>query len=140
MAVDRQQEDIQFQRRGARSLHGLGVFDPRVARADAVDAGDRRDARRGRALHELQELALVGVAEVTFEVLAGIAVALHPVQRGRLAENLLFEDRLQHHGSRALTDAPLDVLYAGRIGRAADDDGTRKFESEVFRFHETIPV
>ena len=74
------------------------------------------------------------------QLMLAIAVALHPVQRGRLAENLLFEDRLQHHGARALTDAPLDVLYAGRIGRAADDDGTRKFESEVFRFHETIPV
>ena len=135
-AVGRKQEDVQFQRRSPGGLHRRRIVDPRIARTHAVDAPDHRNARLRGIGDELQQLGLVGVAQVAFEILARIAVTLHLVQRSRLAVDLLLEDRLQHHGSRTRTDARLDMGEGRRIGRTAHDHGTRQFQPQIFGFHD----
>ena len=137
VTVGRLQEDVQLQRRGAGLLHRDGIVGPRFGRSDAVDAGDDGHARRARIGDKFEEFTLVGIADITFEVLARIAHALlRRIVEGRgMADDLLLEDRLEDHGARTVAHALFDVGHRGRIGRTADHDGTRKVESEVFCFH-----
>ena len=134
-AICRKQEDVQLQRRSAGLLHGRGIFDPHIARAGAVDAADDGNARLGGIGNQLQQLRLIGFAQITFEVFPGIAVTFHTVERGGLTVNLLLENRLQHHGARAVADTLLDIADRRGIGRTADYDGAGKVQPEIFRFH-----
>ena len=134
VTVRGQQEDIQLEGRSA-GLHRRGVVDPRLARADAVDASDDGHPHDGGILDQLQQFGLVGVTQIAFEVLAGIPVSLHLVQRGGLTVDLLLEDRLQYDGARPVAYALLDMSLVRRVGRTAHNDRTREFESQVFGFH-----
>ena len=90
--ICRKQEDIQLQCRSAGLLHGRGIFDPRVARAGAVDAADDGNARLGGIGNQLQQLRLIGFTQIAFEVFPGVAVTFHTVERGGLTVNLLLEN------------------------------------------------
>ena len=138
VAVGRLQEDVQFQGCGPRSLHGHGVVRPSVIRRDAVDAGDDGYPCRTGIGDEFEQLTLIRIAEVTFEVFTRIAHALRRiVQRGGMTDDLLLEDGFQDDSARAVRYALSDIGHSRRIGRTADHDGTRKVESEVFCFHIT---
>ena len=122
----------QFHRNGDLHRSGLLAHDLGIALFELYGIG--MPVGRQQEDVQLQELALVGIAEVTLEVFAGIAVSLHAVERCRLTVDLSLENGFLHHGTGTVAHAALDVLHRRRIGRAADDHGALQFEPEVFCF------
>ena len=136
-AVRRLEEDVQFDGRRALRRHRRGIVDPLGRGDDAVDAGDDRNLRRRGIAHQAQELFAVGIAQVTLEVLARIPHAglRHAFECRGMTEDLLLEDRFEHHGSGTLCRAPFDARKRGGIGRTAHHDGTPQRNPQIGRFH-----
>ena len=119
------QENVQFQSRSSRLFHGDGIIGPSVGAGDAVDAADDRHAGFASGGDDLQVAQEIFVAEIAFEVFAGIAHARvgRQMREGRgLSDDLFLEDGF-------------DMFRVGRIGRAGDDDRRAEFQSEIGSFH-----